>query len=233
MSPAGSDEGCTLCDALDTNGHGAAHRGKKVDLRAGTILVREGAPAIEIATIATGCTMAFKRLAADRRQVTGFHLPGELLALPSSTPRSDVTVVALVPTVVCRHDFGSVEMLCRHHPSIARRLVIAGGDKLDAARAHMVLLGRKTADERVASFLLDLSRRLHHSTSRGIELPMLRSDIADYLGLTTETVSRVLSRLKASGCLVMPTPGKAMIGDMTELAAIAGGGVKTTNLHLN
>jgi CRP/FNR family transcriptional regulator len=91
----------------------------------------------------------------------------------------------------------------------------------------MLLLGRKTARERVASFLLvhssECSNELSEAASRHIQLPMARNDIADYLGLTVETISRTMSRLRLEGLIDMPSPTEIVLRDYEALKELAAG----------
>ena len=88
-------------------------------------------------------------------------------------------------------------------PAVSRRLRDLAARRLRDGRNHLVLLGRKTASERIASFLLDMWRRISHDRKSGIDLPMSRSDMGDYLGLTVETVCRRLTRLRDDGTITI------------------------------
>ena len=116
------------------------------------------------------------------------------------------------------------------YPGLQQRLFQHTLDELDAARDWMLLLGRKTAEEKVASFLYMQARRslptgcVHKGTpgAAAFELPLTRSDIADYLGLTIETVSRQLTRLKTSSVILLSTNRLIMVPDLDRLAQAAG-----------
>jgi CRP/FNR family transcriptional regulator len=122
------------------------------------------------------------------------------------------------------------ERLVAIHPELKHRLFERTLDELDAAREWMLLLGRKTAEEKVASFLLLLARRSvvpdcsseGESERRRFELPLRRTDMADYLGLTIETVSRQLTRLKAAGIVKMIDTRILEVPDIIRLADVAG-----------
>jgi len=135
-------------------------------------------------------------------KITGFHLPGELLGLEAISPgRHGYNAVALEDSEVCSIPFAALERMALAVPSLQHQLlrVISG----DISRDHglMLLLGRMTAEQRLAAFLLSLSRRyerLGFAASRFV-LRMTREEIGNYLGLTLETVSRVLSRFQREG----------------------------------
>jgi CRP/FNR family transcriptional regulator len=109
-------------------------------------------------------------------------------------------------------------------PGLSRELLAMACDELSAAQDQMLLLARKTAQERIASFLITVARRMsaNNTSSKEIELPMMRLDVADFLGLTIETVSRVLSKLKADGVISLPNAHRVVIGKMNALVQMAG-----------
>ena len=104
--------------------------------------------------------------------------------------------------------------------SLRKRVLQSLREELAAVQKQMVLLGRMSADERVASFLMDVSRRSEDSDGR-VHLPMTRSDIADYLGLTIETVSRKINGLKRQRVIDLPTPKNIRIIDFGRLSELA------------
>jgi CRP/FNR family transcriptional regulator len=160
-------------------------------------LVCEGEPAEHVFNITEGVVMLFRLLADGRRQVLGFLLKGDFLGLTAGATY-DLGVEALTPVRVCRFPRPAFRRLLLETPQLEQELLSRASDELLAARAHLTLLGRKTAIERVCSFLLHLADRQQRlgGSAELIELPMTRTDIADYLGLTPETVSRSLSMLK-------------------------------------
>ena len=107
-------------------------------------------------------------------------------------------------------------------PELVKRLYDMVGRELDSAREHVVILGRRTADEKIACFLLDLRARLggRFGLSNEVPLPMSRQDIADYLGLTIETVSRIFTRFGREGIL-SASARKAIILDLAKLQSLA------------
>jgi CRP/FNR family nitrogen fixation transcriptional regulator len=148
--------------------------------------------------VVSGAVRQHKLLSDGRRQIGAFHLPGDVFGLESG-PEHRLTAEAIVDTVTMIFDLGAVEYFAMRDIEVARELWKLAARDLDHAVNHMLLLGRKTALERVADFLLEMDARMHPSGAMG--LPMLRRDIADYLGLTLETVSRTISRLETEGVL--------------------------------
>ena len=124
---------------------------------------------------------------------------------------------------LCQYPRAKLERVIDEHPELARQLFAIVAQDLGAARSQMLLLGRKSALERVASFLLDLSER---SAARGedpdlVALPMPRGDIGDYLGLTIETVSRTMTRLRQLGVLDLHQHRTVAIRDRDRLSEMA------------
>lgn len=150
----------------------------------------EADPAEHVFNLTSGAVKIYKLLPDGRRQVTGFLAPGDFLGL---THKDDYaySAEALVPTRLCRFPRLALESLLDEIPKLEQRLLGMASHELAAAQEQMMLLGRKTARERLVSFLLMMSRR-----GDPIVLPMSRTDIADYLGLTIETVSRTFTQLR-------------------------------------
>jgi CRP/FNR family nitrogen fixation transcriptional regulator len=158
----------------------------------------EDEPTEYVYQMVTGAVRTCKRLSDGRRQIGAFHLAGDIFGLEfGATHRS--TAEALVETDVLLIRRRSLEIAAQHDVHVARSLWHVTAGELRHAEDQMLLLGCKTAIERVAAFLLEMDRRL--VTASLVALPMCRRDIGDYLGLTLETVSRVLSRLHDQGIL--------------------------------
>lgn len=148
--------------------------------------------------VISGAVRTYKLLPDGRRQIGAFHLPGDVFGLESGATHR-LAAEAVVDTTVRLVRRRSLEQSAGANVQIARSLWTMTAAKLKHAEDHMLLLGQKTAMERVATFLLEMDRRL--AVSGMMALPMCRRDIADYLGLTLETVSRTLSQLHAQGVL--------------------------------
>ena len=166
--------------------------------RKGTEIYGEKEPADYIYQITAGAVRSYKLLSDGRRQIGAFHLVEDVFGLENGSFHR-FTAEAIVDTSVRLIRRGSLERVAEADVSIARDLLYMTTDNLQHAEDHMLLLGRKTSLERVVAFLLEMDGRL---TAAGIMvLPLCRRDIADYLGLTLETVSRALSKLHEDGIL--------------------------------
>jgi len=163
---------------------------------------QEGEPNEHMFRVSRGVLKIFKTLGDGRRQVTGFLYPGDLIGLGAGVSYA-YTAEAITETALVSCRRSKVEDLINRSPAVARWLFSVASTELTAAQDQMLLLGRKTAVERVTSFLLNLAERavLRGEDSDRIHVPMTRYDIADYLGVTTETVSRTITRLKALGLI--------------------------------
>ena len=197
-----------------------------VKLAAGAVLTREGEPAPHVFNITSGSLRVYKLLPDGRRQITGFLFAGDFLGLAIG----DLYVFsaeAIEPTTVCRFRKGPFRALVASSSPLEHMLLHRTSHELAAAQNQMLLLGRKTAIERLASFLLDLpGHDPARPTAPGhVRLPMKRGEIADYLGLTIETVSRVLTRMKAKGIISMPSQSDLIVERPDLLRAHAGGEV--------
>lgn len=158
----------------------------------------EGEPAEYVYQVVRGAVRSYKLLCDGRRQIGAFHLPGDVFGLESSATHR-LTTEAIVDTSVRMVKRRALDVAAKSDVEVACTLWTMTAGDLRHAEDHMLLLGRKTAAQRVATFLLEMDRRL--ATAGMFALPMGRGDIADYLGLTLETVSRTLSQLHADGVL--------------------------------
>ena len=164
----------------------------------GSEIFGEKEPADYVYQVTSGAVRSYKLLSDGRRQIGAFHLVGDIFGLEIGTEHR-FTAEAVVDTAVRLTKRRSLELFAQSDVAVARNLLSMTASNLRHAEDHMLLLGRKTSLERVAAFLIEMDRR---STAAGIlALPMCRRDIADYLGLTLETVSRALSRLHDLGTL--------------------------------
>jgi CRP/FNR family transcriptional regulator, nitrogen fixation regulation protein len=164
----------------------------------GSEIFGEKEPADYVYQVMSGAVRSYKLLSDGRRQIGAFHLAGDIFGLEIGTDHR-FTAEAIVDTTVRLMKRRSLELAAESDVMVARNLLSMTTNSLRHAEDHMLLLGRKTSLERVAAFLIEMDTR---STAAGIlALPMCRRDIADYLGLTLETVSRALSRLHALGIL--------------------------------
>ncbi|CAN5290565.1 helix-turn-helix domain-containing protein [soil metagenome] len=190
----------------------------------GDSLIREGDPARHVFNITSGSVRVYKLLSDGRRQITGFLFAGDFLGL--ATGETYVfSAEAIEPVTACRFRKADYRGLIRETPALETALLDRANHELAAAQNQMLLLGRKTALERTATFLLDLPGHDPARTAAPghVHLPMTRSEIADYLGLTIETVSRVLTRLKTSGVIRLISLTELRIEQPDTLRALAEG----------
>ncbi len=194
------------------------------NVAAGQTFIHEGDPAADFFNITEGTARLFKQLPDGRRQITGFARLGDFLGL-SHHGAYTLGAEAIDAVRLCRFPRASLRAVLDDFPSMERALLRHADDELAAAQDQMLLLGRKTALERLASFLVARSTAAHPCARRltRIALPMTRGDIADYLGLTIETVSRTFTRLKLDGMIDLPSPQEVVILRPAKLEAMAGG----------
>lgn len=185
---------------------------------------RQGDEVTSIYKIVDGVFRLYKLLPDGRRQIVRFLQPGDFMGL-AFTDSHPYTAEAVTTATVRRIARSRLEALMEEQSQLRRRLMAVTADELTAAQDQMLLLGRKNAQEKVCSFLVGLAerdRRRHGGTSC-VHLTMSRTDIADYLGLTIETVSRTISKLKASHLIRLLDGGKVEIPDIERLADLAEG----------
>lgn len=166
-------------------------------LAKGQALFSETDAATHVYRVLSGALRSARLLSDGRRQIDAFHLPGDILGLETG-PEHRFGAEAVQDSVVAVHPRADFEGGCPTDPALSGQLVAALSRSLSRAQEHMLLLGCKSALERIASFLLGLSERLGTDHLR---LPMTRADIADHLGLTIETVSRGLTQLERAGLI--------------------------------
>ena len=150
--------------------------------------------------VVSGAVRMYKVLTDGRRQIGAFYLPGDMFGFePADAHASSAEAIGDVTVLVFKRS--AVLSLAARDSDVARRLWEMTAGELDRSRKHALLL-ILSAQERVASFLLEMAARSRASSE--IELPMSRQDIGDYLGLTIETVSRTLSQLESVGAIAVP-----------------------------
>jgi len=195
-----------------------------VDLEAGDALFDEGEPAANVYNLTSGSIKLYKLLPDGRRQVTGFLFAGDFLGLADSDDYI-YSAEAVAATSLCKFSRVDLDSLMEKTPELGRRLLRMARYELAEAQDQILLLGRKTAKERIASFILMLSERAVRRGESGnpVSIPMSRNDIGDYLGLTTETVSRTLTRLRSSGAINMESDRKFTLVERETLQDIAEG----------
>lgn len=193
----------SVCSVLDSSEleelAGISHTSA---LEQGECLFSEGDGAEHVYNVTSGWVKLYKLLPNGRRQITGFLAAGDFLGLAASDTHV-YSAEAVTGITLCRFPRRKVDGLMERFPHLQRRLLGMAANELALAQDQMLLLGRKTAREKICSFLLSLSRRsrLRGLTDNPVHLPMGRADIGDYLGLTMETVSRTFTQLKTAGLI--------------------------------
>ena len=216
-----------ICGILDSNElREFKTSGATVHRFAGETIFFEGDIATHVYNLTSGVLRLSKLLPDGRRQIAGFLFPGDFLGITMEDEHA-FTAEAITSSVLCQFSRARFDAFVDTHPRLERRLYAIAAHELAAARQQVVLLGRKTAAERVASFLLMLDARRTLSSGEvlngDINLPMSRSDIADYLGLRIETVSREISALKASRLIRLTTTQTVRLVDRERLEQLAEG----------
>jgi CRP/FNR family transcriptional regulator len=186
-------------------------------------LFHEGDEPRHVYSIVSGTVGLSKALLDGRRQITGLMFQGDFIGLAHGNAYA-CTSEALTAVEVCCFPRERFERYMVEHPQIERRLLQIAATELAAAQDQMLLLGRKAAVERVASFLLRLSQRAaaHGDPGNPVTLPMTRAEIGDYLGLTLETVSRTLSQLRREGAIGLDGSSRVHIASAKTLSRLAG-----------
>ncbi|SDK26163.1 MULTISPECIES: helix-turn-helix domain-containing protein [Bradyrhizobium] len=175
----------------------------------------EGEPSEYVYQVIRGAVRTYKLLTDGRRQIGAFHLAGDVFGLDPGTSHR-LTAEAITDTTVRLVKRRSLETAAGSNIRVAHNLWTMTASDLRHAEDHMLLLGRKTAMEKVATFLLEMDRRLANAGM--MALPMCRRDIGDYLGLTLETVSRALSQLNEQGILVFSSARQIVLRNRQRLA---------------
>ncbi len=193
----------------------------------GETIVWGGEPLDFVGTVVTGAATLSKSLEDGRRQIVGLVLPGDFIGRPGRE-HAAYDVAAVSEVLVCRFQRKPFEELLARFPNLENRLLEISLDELDAAREWMLVLGRKTARERIASFLANIARRFaalrrqHLGQCIEFDMPLTREAMADFLGLTLETVSRQLSALRRDGLIRIRQNRHVVIPDFMALLVEAG-----------
>jgi CRP/FNR family transcriptional regulator len=224
---------CAACEIRELSVCSALSESELARLRAiistthvdtGATVISEGDPAADLFNVVRGTVKLYKLLPDGRRLVTGFLFPGDFLGIALNDTYA-YSAEAIEPVQLCRFPRKKLEALLAELPRLERRLLGETAHELAAAQDQMLLLGRKTAKERVASFLVSLSRRAEkrRRPASPLEIPMSRTDMADYLGLTTETVSRTLTQLRQAKLIAAKGRNGIEIVDMRGLTELVDG----------
>lgn len=194
-----------------------------LNLKAKEALFCQGDDADFVYEVLDGVLTAYTLLPDGRRQVAGFHYPGDIIGLEHGRTyhcNCDAIGQARVKSLPRK----TLLRIAEGQPKLASKLLEHTTSQLAGMHDHFVLLGRKSAMEKVASFILAVAKRhvADDTCEVRFQLPMTRSDIGDYLGLTIETVSRCITKLKLAGIIELPSPASVRITDIRELDKLAG-----------
>ncbi len=193
-----------LCDPAEDAGTGLENR--RYTLKKGDHLYRTGDPFRAIYVIQSGCIKSSMLTSEGDVQVLRFSLPGETVGVNAiGLNCHPCDAVALEPTEVCRIQFAQLEKLAHDNPQVQHRLMCLLSDEIVMDGKLMAMLGHQKAEARVANCLLHFSQRYQQQgdglSAKSYRLPMSRQDMGDYLGLSLETISRMMSRFQAEGLL--------------------------------
>ncbi len=212
----------SICASLDQNEmREFEHLGRHVQFEPCETVFAQEDMTTSFYNLREGVIRLYKLLPDGRRQIVGFALPGDFLGM-TVAGRHGFSADAIGPVAVCRFGWASFAQFAEDKPHLLRRINDLVVRELNQARDHMVLLGRRSAEEKVATFLVGWRDRLAalKGPSAIVPLPMSRLDIADYLGLTIETVSRTFTKLEREGVLDI-LPGGVGLRNAARAEALA------------
>jgi CRP/FNR family nitrogen fixation transcriptional regulator len=168
----------------------------------------EGDAASYFYKVVSGTVRTYKLMCDGRRQIDAFHLAGDIFGLEIDLEHR-FSAEAVDNAIVIAYRRSPLDALSRQNPGFGDEVMMSMIRSLERAQDHMLLLGRKTAQEKIATFLMDLAARMHEDDR--FELPMQRTDIADYLGLTIETVSRTLTQFAREGLIKLAASSRNVV----------------------
>ena len=197
--------------------------GMKMRFTRNETIFSDGDEATNVYKVISGAVRLCKHMADGRRQIADFLLAGDLFGV-MQFGHYKFTAEAVGDVVLMCYPQRQVARLSSSMPNLRGRLLVLISQRLLGMQDHLVMLGRQTAKERIASFLLHIAERSDAEEGLAFDLPMSRQDIADYLGLTIETVCRMLSELKRERVIAIPSVSRIVLNDMDALRALAEGG---------
>ena len=207
--------------ACDFHSHKQTVKTSEITVKAGSYLFFEGDPVERLYEVKSGILRLTRLLEDGRRQVISFGYPGDVVGFPSGgLHHTDCDVLmdgTLQPYSRCALEQGNRD------PDLHQRLMQAALREISAMQDHFMMLGRKSSVERVASFLCVLAERVGQDVGphRQVALPMSRADIADFLGLTTETISRSLTHLRKAKVIAIENIHTVIILEPKDLLCLA------------
>lgn len=217
-----------ICQSLSETELDELNRmGRRQTIERGQTVLWQGDESLLVGNVIDGVLKLSSSSMDGRDQTLGIIFPSDFIGRPFGH-KSDHSVVALTDARICTFARSSFDDFARGHPELEHRLLQSTLTELDRTRQWMVLLGRKSATERVAAFLLEMASRL--GTNDGDEggcrfqLPFGRQEIADLLGLTIETVSRQITKLREEGVIDTPDRRSIVVLDREALEVLSGNG---------
>jgi CRP/FNR family nitrogen fixation transcriptional regulator len=216
---ANTERGFTIAQSGQLDALVALERiGTRLSFSRNAEIYAEGSGADCWYKVISGAVRICKLLADGRRHIAEFCFAGDCFGVDNESERI-YSAEAVDNVIIMRYARGATEQLVVENPAVARLLREAMLRDLATAHGRTLLLGRMTAPERVAAFLLEMFER--RDRTRVLDLPMARNDIADYLGLTIETVCRILSAFKREGAIAIPNPHRIELLDRTALESMS------------
>lgn len=192
----------------------------------GSELVGDATTIDSYSNVLSGVVKLTKTLSDGRQQIVGLQFAPDFVGRPFKS-ESEIEAVAATNVSLCSFPKAAVDRMMKEQPGMQQRLFRQTLKELDEARDWMVTLGRKTAPEKIASFLLLIARNIDPTAdldreTTTFDLPLTRADIADFLGLTIETVSRQFTKLRAEGIIRIENNRHVTVESLTRLGARAG-----------
>jgi len=220
-----------ICESLSEKDLDALNRiGRHRTIERGQALVWQGDDSVLVGNVIEGVLKLSASTVDGREQTLGIMFPSDFIGRPFG-PTTSHSIVALTDSKICTFPRSAFDEFACEHPELEHKLLRRTLTELDRTRQWMLLLGRKSANERVAAFLVEMAQRLprieHDQEAPDairFELPFGRQDIADLLGLTIETVSRQITRLRDEGIIDTPDRRSVIVLDMEALEASGGDG---------
>jgi len=194
--------------------------GSVLKFKRNAAVFNQGDPARHVYKVISGAIRTCRVLMDGRRQIADFYLPGDFFGLDWQSEHG-FTAEAVADAVVISYPRSQLEALAEQKPAMQKLLMSMLCKGLSATQNHVVMLGRQTAQERLAWFLVSLMQRSDDNTD--LDLPMSRLDIADYLGLTIETVSRGISQFKRQHLIAVSGAHQVTLKNVEALEALACG----------
>jgi CRP/FNR family transcriptional regulator, anaerobic regulatory protein len=216
-----------VCGALDAEQlAGLAKTSSRHNVEPGVELIGDAETVDNYSNLLSGVVKLTKSLSDGRQQIVGLQFAPDFLGRPFKA-ESAINAEAATAVSVCSFPKAAIERIMKESPELEHRLLKQTLNELDEARDWMVTLGRKSASEKVASFLLMIARNIDpaldpSAQSTSFDLPLIRADIADFLGLTIETVSRQLTRLRSDGVIRIENNREVTVDNLTRLQRRSG-----------